>query len=135
MLLPAQARQHSTFVKLGHRRYLVISAVMLGAMLRWDLQGRVVGCALSVGACGPAAVRLRELEVQLPGLSAEQMLALAGKPLPADALRALAPIDDVRGTAVYRRDAAATLVGRALQALARRPGLSARTADPGGSGV
>jgi CO/xanthine dehydrogenase FAD-binding subunit len=106
---------HSNFLKLGSRRYLVISIVMVSVVLESAQDGRVTRAGVSVGACSEVAQRLPVLEKRLIGkkLSAD----LADIPSQSD-LDALKPITDVRGTDVYRRDAALTLVRRALRELA-----------------
>lgn len=106
-------RRASTFVKLGSRRYLVISFVMVAVHLAADGDGRVQAAAVVVGACSPTAQRLSALEAALVGQPAGS--ALAGWVTPAH-LAALAPIDDVRSDAGYRREAAFTLVRRTLAA-------------------
>lgn len=111
-------RRLSTFLKLGHRRYLVISAVMVAARLDLDASGRVAGAALAVGACGPRAVNLPWFPEALQGLDAAGVRRLAGRSWPEQALAPLSPIDDLRGTAAFRREAAARLVARALAELA-----------------
>ena len=107
----------STFLKLGARRYLVISIVMVAANLVVDSTGRINEALVCVGSCSAAALRLTELERALIGLPARP--GLHGI-LKAGHLAKLSPIDDVRATAEYRRDAALTLVGRALEACAQK---------------
>ena len=108
------ARARSTFIKLGARRYLVISIVMVAATLEADASGAVSRAALAVGACSEVARRLTALEARVVGAPLGPALAsLAG---PQD-LAGLRPISDVRGRAEYRRDAALTLVRRALSQL------------------
>ena len=84
-----------TFMKVGPRNAMVISVVSL-AMLVEDGEARV-----SYGSVGP-----------VPGL-------VAGSPedpdLPERVAEAATPIDDVRGTARYRRHALRVLAGRALE--------------------
>jgi CO/xanthine dehydrogenase FAD-binding subunit len=108
----------SRFLKLGHRRYLVISVAMVGASVEFDDQDRVSYAAVAVGACSAAARRLPAVEAALlgtprPALGEAAMRAVRQP----GALAPLSPIDDVRGTARYRLDAAATLLARALGAL------------------
>jgi CO/xanthine dehydrogenase FAD-binding subunit len=108
---------HSTFLKLGARRYLVISIVMVAANLVVDSAGDIREARICVGSCSAAALRLVELERALIGRPARpglRQIATVGH------LAKLSPIDDVRATAEYRRDAAATLVGRALEACAQK---------------
>jgi CO/xanthine dehydrogenase FAD-binding subunit len=111
---PHAAQARSTFLKLGARRYLVISIVMVAAMLEAGADGRVQRAAVAVGACSPVAQRLPQLEQRLVGQPLSP--ALAQLPMAAD-LGVLAPVSDVRGTAAYRLDAGLTLVRRALRDL------------------
>ena len=102
----------STFLKLGARRYLVISIVMVAATIEPDERNQILRARIAVGACSPAAQRLGALESALNGLPIDARLATV---VCAEHLaQALAPIDDVRGSAHYRNDAALTLVRRAL---------------------
>jgi CO/xanthine dehydrogenase FAD-binding subunit len=100
----------STFLKLGSRAYLVISIVAVAVVLVVE-HGTVADARVAVGACSPVARRLRGLERELRGRRANA--ALAGVPA-MEHLSPLAPIDDVRGSADYRWDAALTLVRRAV---------------------
>ncbi len=106
-----RARGH--FVKLGARRYLVISIAMVAAAVETD-GGRVTAARVAVGACSPVAQRLPALERALLGRTADANLGAAAMPAH---LEPLAPIDDARADAAYRRDAALTLVRRALDEL------------------
>lgn len=102
----------SVFLKLGARRYLVISISMVAVLVRDDGFGRVREARISVGSCSASAKRLRDLEHDLAG---QQILGLSSR-INSAHLSPLSPIDDVRATAVYRRDATLTLVRRALDA-------------------
>jgi CO/xanthine dehydrogenase FAD-binding subunit len=126
-LVSAQAR--SAFLKLGHRRFLVISIAMVAVAVDVDSDGKLKRCALAVGACSAAARRLPGLESQLVGLPATQASARAARWLADDRLgwlSPLSPIDDVRGSARYRIEAVAELIPRALAAA-----LSGDPANPG----
>lgn len=96
------------FLKLGARRYLVISIAMVAVRVG-VVDGIVRQAAMAVGACGPVATRLPEVEAELVGRSlspasiTDDMVAAA-----------LSPIDDVRADAAYRRASAAELLRRAL---------------------
>ena len=110
ILIPQAALAgRSAFVKLGTRAHLVISIAMVAARL--ELAGdRITGAAVAVGACSPVAQRLPMVEAALIGPRHG-----AGDRITAEAVAAaLAPIDDVRATAAYRREAAAELVRRAV---------------------
>ena len=104
----------SAFLKLGARRYLVISIVMAAATLEIS-GGRVARARVAVGACSAVAQRLPALEAALSGAALDRSLGTQVAP---EHLAPLAQIDDVRGTAGYRNDAALTLLRRLLQGFA-----------------
>jgi CO/xanthine dehydrogenase FAD-binding subunit len=104
----AQAR--SVFYKLGARSYLVISIVALAVTLDFDREGRISYAGIAVGSCAARARRLAALEARLLGLDRSTARALSID----DDMAKLSPIDDIRGTAAYRRDALASLLRRAL---------------------
>jgi CO/xanthine dehydrogenase FAD-binding subunit len=110
-----RANARSTFLKLGARRYLVISIAMVAVAVETDADGTIARAGVAVGACSAVAQRLSALEHDLAGRRLEAGIGSAVTPAH---LAPLAPIDDVRGTAAYRRDAAATLVARALERVA-----------------
>ena len=103
----------SAFLKLGARRYLVISISMVGVVLQADETGHVSEVHVAVGSCSATAQRLSNLEKDLVGLPAKAGIGAAVR---AEHLETLSPINDVRATADYRRDASLTLVRRALEA-------------------
>ena len=100
----------SSFQKLGARRYLVISIAMAAARVAIGADGAVAKAAVAVGSCSAVAQRLSGLEAVLVGLKQEEI----GRAVAADTLKELSPIDDVRGSADYRRAAAREIVRRAL---------------------
>ena len=89
----ASARQ--TFMKVGPRNAMVISVVSLALRVDGDLTA-------SFGSAGP-----------LPGLVRAPLDAAAS--FPEQVADAASPIDDVRGTAAYRRHALRVLTERALE--------------------
>ena len=101
----------SVFTKLGARKYLVISIVMIAAVV--DVQdGMIRRARVAVGAASAVARRLRALEDRLAGCAAA--MDFTGM-ISTDDLADLSPIDDVRATAAYRMDAARTLIVRTLR--------------------
>ena len=112
LYLPHRDGARSAFGKLGSRAYLVISIVSVAVIL-WT-EGRIVsGARVAVGAASPVPMRLPDVEVALVGRALSD---LPGAVL-ADHLAALTPIDDVRATAAYRREAALVMIRRALEGL------------------
>ena len=115
VLIPQEASNgRSCFLKLGARKYLVISIAMVAVRLQVD-QGVISNAALAIGACSAVATRLPRLEAALIGQP-----VTAGAGLVSDDLMAgdLAPIDDIRANAPYRLHAATELLRRALSKLA-----------------
>jgi CO/xanthine dehydrogenase FAD-binding subunit len=109
--LPVTTR--SAFLKLGSRRYLVISIIMVAAVMTTDENGLICDVRIALGAASPVAQRLRTLEADLHGLPTTAIPAFDVT----DAhLKHLSPIDDIRAPAAYRLDAAKELVSRALVA-------------------
>ena len=102
------------FLKLGARRYLVISIAMAAAVIEHEA-GIVRRASVAVGSCSAVARRLPELESALTGRPLDADLAKVVLP---EHLAVLAPIDDVRASAAYRLDAALTLVRRTLEEIA-----------------
>lgn len=107
--IPVQtADARSVFVKAGARRYLVISIAMVAvqAVVR---DGRFEDLRIAVGSCGPVARRLTALEAKLEGGRQTHVS-------PGDLVE-LSPIDDVRGSADYRREIVSEMVSRMLKGL------------------
>ena len=53
------------FLKLGARKYLVISIVMVAGVIETDAAGRIAAARLAVGACSAVPQRLAALEVRV----------------------------------------------------------------------
>ncbi len=104
----------SRFLKLGQRRYLVISIAMVAIALDFDQHDRTSSCGIAVGACSPVARRLPSLEAALLTTPRAELGDRAETLVNAAALSPLSPIDDVRATAGYRFDAVAELLVRTL---------------------
>ena len=112
----------SAFLKLGVRRYLVISIVMIGIVLVPD-EGVVGDARIAVGACSPVTRRLPALEAALKGRLLDGTLGEAASAESVESV--LSPIDDVRGSAAYRLDATLTMLRRGLSDLGQRMGAAA----------
>ena len=112
VLVPERPDTRTAFLKLGARRYLVISIAMVAVALELDADGAIGTLNIAVGSCSAVATRLPDAEHRLVGASPELSVL---KALLTDAdLSELTPIDDVRARAAYRRTAARELICRAI---------------------
>ncbi len=104
----------SAFYKLALRRAQAISVVNAAVALELDGR-RVRRAAIALGAVAPTIVRASAAEEFLAGkeLSSAVVLEAARQAVPA-----ARPIDDLRGSAPYRRDMVEVSVRRCLRALA-----------------
>jgi len=94
------------FLKLGARRYLVISIAMAAAVVTTDERGVVTHASIAVGACSEVAKRLTDLETALIG----EPLAAAPDLMVPEHFAELKPIGDLRASGHYRDSAARDLV-------------------------
>jgi len=106
-----------TFIKVGTRNAMVIAVASLALVV--DRARHRVGVAL--GSCGPTILRATEGERFASGLLDENGWERKLAPTAAQCAEfgrlvasAARPIDDVRGTAAYRRHVLAVIAGRAL---------------------
>ena len=109
-LPPAPGR--SAFLKLGARKYMVISIAMVAASVETDPAGHIARAAVTVGACSPVAQRQPMLEAALTGATRDDLTDIVR----ADLLTGLSPIDDVRAPSAYRDDVVPVLIRRTLAA-------------------
>lgn len=103
--IPRRDAGRGRFVKLGARRYLVISIAMAAAMIAFE-GDRVAQARIALGACSPVACRLPALEEALQGLHPAELPRVPQ----ARHLAPVMPITDIRASAGYRADAALTLL-------------------------
>lgn len=111
---PFPENSESRFIKLGARKYLVISIAMVAALVALDEAGRIEQARIAVGACSAVAQRLPGLEAALVGQSHADLHGASR--LWSAHLDPLSPIADVRGSETYRIEAAAALCHRAVLA-------------------
>lgn len=115
--IPLQAARRGAFAKFRLRRALAISVASVAAAVEEDESGRVTWARVALGAVAPTPRRALAAEEALIGshLTPEAITTAA------DAAAASAePIDDLRGSAAYRRELVRVLVRRVLQDLTRR---------------
>ncbi len=118
---PLQANERGTFLKLGLRQAQAISVVNVALVLTFDdnlragaLPNSVVEGHITLGSVAPTIVRARDAERALSG----QRLTDETIRLVSDLAAAAAkPIDDVRGSADYRKYMVSVYTRRALEQL------------------
>ncbi len=113
---PEDGRLVDRFVKLGPRREQVISVVSLALRALVAPDGTLGGVRIAVGAAAPTPVRCPAAEARLEGrVPDRETRRETARLLQKD----LAPIDDLRAPARYRRLAACVLLDRLLVEAAR----------------
>jgi carbon-monoxide dehydrogenase medium subunit len=107
----------TAFVKLGKRNGMSISIASAAVAFTLDEAGKIRDARVALGSVAPTAVRSPHAEEVLNGkLPETSTFNAAGKAVVKD----IAPIDDVRASASYRRTAASALIVQALNLAAGR---------------
>lgn len=105
--------QRGRFVKLGLRRAQAISVIDFAIVLTLD-GDRVAGARIALGSLAPTIVRAQDAELFLVGKSLAPEVCTQAAAL---VCAAVSPIDDIRGSAVYRLQTLHNLVSRTLAEL------------------
>ena len=109
-------RDRGTFVKYALRRAQAISVVNVAVLLRLEKR-RVAEARITLGAVAPTILRALEAEDFLAGKQLSSEVIAGASELAAAASR---PIDDLRGSAEFRREMVRVCSVRGLRALAAR---------------
>ncbi len=105
--------ERGTFIKLALRRAQAISVVNVAAVVRLA-RGKIAEARITLGSVAPTILRARRAEEHLVGKPlADDVIAVAGELAASDSR----PIDDIRGTAEYRREMVRVTTMRALTQL------------------
>jgi len=104
----------STFIKLGLRRAQAISVVNVAVVLEMD-GSRVERAVITLGAVAPTIIHAQKAEEFLVGKDLTPQIIIKAGDRAAAAAR---PIDDLRGSAKYRKEMIRVCTMRALRALA-----------------
>lgn len=119
----ADAGRRGNFIKLGLRRAQAISILSVAGSLACETggddwapatQAKVTHAAIALGAVAPTVERAKEAEDFLIGKTLTEETIAAAAQLAAAQAR---PIDDLRGSASYRKAMVETLVARLLRQL------------------
>jgi carbon-monoxide dehydrogenase medium subunit len=108
-------RSGAGFFKLGTRNALQISIINGACFLALEPEtGKIETARIAVGAAGPTIMRMTQAEAVLTGQAPEKTLFQAAGQATADQC---CPINDLRGSAAYRRDMAGTLTLQTLETI------------------
>ncbi len=108
------ATRRGIFLKLGLRKAQAISVISVAVIVEFE-GPRVVDARIALGCVAPTVVRVAGAEASLTGSTLDRAARTRAAAL---AAAAIAPIDDIRATAGYRRTTIAALVERALDQIA-----------------
>lgn len=104
------ANQGGAYLKLGKRKAMAIATASVAVLVAVE-NGRLNDLRICLGSVAPVPLRAKKTEALLRGQRLDSLeLAAAQAQLQAE----ISPIDDIRGTAEYRRQAAGPLFRRAL---------------------
>jgi carbon-monoxide dehydrogenase medium subunit len=120
-------RTGDVYLKVGRRSAMEVAIVGLAMRLSFDPDGTVNGARIALASVGPRALRSGGAETALLGgrLEPESIEAAAEA-----VLGEVNPLDDLRGSADYRRRVIPGLLRRATEMCAQRAG----TGSPDGEG-
>ena len=119
VLLPGlpPGRVGSAYLRLEYRQAMEIAIVGAAALLALDGAGRCTRARIALTAVAPTCVRAPAAEARLQGEAlTETAIAAAAEAVAS----AATPIDDVRGSAEYRRAMTVVIARRALETAWRR---------------
>ena len=105
-------RKLAHFFKMGGRNAQTIAIASLAAMTWLDSDGRVIRSTIAAGSVAPTPLRLRKVEEFLQGRFLDEETISEAVRL---ARTVISPIDDVRGTADYRRHIVGVFLERHLR--------------------
>ena len=121
-----EKNQRGTFIKLALRRAQAISVVNIALVLTLD-EASVTKASITLGAVSPTIIHASEAEAYLAGKTlSEENIARAAE-LTRQAAR---PIDDIRGSAAYRREMTRVIAKRGLEAIQNNETQAGFPAEP-----
>jgi carbon-monoxide dehydrogenase medium subunit len=116
LVLGVRVPHAATCTKTTYRKFLPRSVddyatVSVAASARLDPDGRIAQVRIALGAVGAVPVRARAVEAALLGMRPDPVTLGEAAALVRTSIE---PLDDVRGSAGYKREMAAVWVRRAL---------------------
>lgn len=118
--------QRGTFIKLALRRAQAISVINVAVVIDFD-RTTVRNASITLGAVSPTIIHAQEAEKYLAGkMLTEEVITEASRL----AMEASRPIDDIRGSAAYRREMVRVCTARGLRSLLNKEEQQAIPGEP-----
>lgn len=118
--------QRGTFIKLALRRAQAISVINVAVVIDFD-RTTVRNASITLGAVSPTIIHAQEAEKYLGGkMLTEEVITEASRL----AMEASRPIDDIRGSAAYRREMVRVCTARGLRSLLNKEEQQAIPGEP-----
>jgi len=112
IILPLRDEKYKgAWVKVGKRKALVISSISLALNLVFDEDEKIKESRICIGSAAPVPLRIESAEEKLFDKKASKVKIDEVAQIVADEI---SPIDDIRGTAKYRRQVAFNITKSAL---------------------
>ena len=113
IILPLEEnKSKGAWVKVGKRKALVISSISLALNLVFDNDNKIKDARICVGSAAPVPLRIEKAEQSLKNKKIKKVNIAEIAQIVSDEI---SPIDDIRGTAEYRRKVAYNITKSALQ--------------------
>lgn len=112
LIKPTKDGEGSSYLKIGRRQALTLAVLNAASRVKLDSQGKVESVSITVGAAAPTLLRIKPAEAMLTGQKLTEEAILEAAQI---AAREIKPIDDVHGTAWYKRKVTPVLVARTLR--------------------
>jgi carbon-monoxide dehydrogenase medium subunit len=109
---PTGENERSAYAKVGRRQALTLAVLNAASRVELDDEGNCEAAIIAIGAAAPVPLRACEAEAALQGQPFTEEAIQSAADIAAAEIR---PIDDVHGSAWYRRRLAAVLVARTLR--------------------
>ncbi|MCX6026237.1 MAG: xanthine dehydrogenase family protein subunit M [Chloroflexi bacterium] len=112
LIKPTAKNEGSAYAKVGRRQALTLAVLNVASRVKRDTKGNCAEVVIAVGAAAPTPLRAVKAEASLRGKPLSEAAIQAAAEIAATEIK---PIDDVHGTAWYRRKLTKVLVARTLR--------------------
>ena len=109
---PTGSDEGSSYLKIGRRKAMTLAVLNVTARVKLNGNGKCEQVCIAVGAAAPTPLRITRAEKLLTGQPFTEEAILEAANIASEDIK---PIDDVHGTAWYRRKVARVLVEQTLR--------------------